>query len=238
MENLQGQTALITGGSRGIGRAIAVALAKEGVNIVVTGRTFDTLQETVDAVEPFDVDAAAVVADVTQLGDIKAAVEHTLETFGQIDILINNAGIMHNGKFLEVTEETLRDMFETNVFAPFHMMQQVLPHMIERKTGDIVNIASMSAINANAGTAAYSATKFALTGLTEGVMKEMREHNIRTFTINPSAVLTDLIGDTPLDPETMIHPEDIADIIVSQLKLNRRTFIRTNQVWATNPQKK
>jgi len=232
MENLTNKVALVTGGSRGIGHATAIALAKEGVKIAITGRRFEALQETLNMLET---DAAAVVCDMQKEEDIKAAVEHTLETFGQIDILVNNAGIMKTNLFLETSAEEMREMFETNVMGTFTMMQQVLPHMIKQKSGDIVNIASMSSINATAKSAAYSASKFAVAGMTEGVMREMREHNIRTFTINPSAVLTDLIGETSLDPDTMIHPEDIADVIVSQLKLNRRTFVKTNQIWATNP---
>ncbi|UTH14152.1 SDR family NAD(P)-dependent oxidoreductase [Macrococcus equipercicus] len=238
MENLSGKSALITGGSRGIGRAVALKLASIGVNITITGRNYESLQETLAAADQYDVDAAAIVADMKNKDDIKAAVNHTIETFGHIDILINNAGVMDNALFLDTTEEMFRDLFETNVMGPYHMMQQVLPQMIERKTGDIVNIASMSAVNASEQTAAYSATKFALTGLTEGVMKEMRKHNIRTFTINPSAVLTDLIGEPSLERDTMIHAEDVADVIVSQLQLNRRVFVKTNQIWATNPQQK
>ncbi|TDM07879.1 SDR family NAD(P)-dependent oxidoreductase [Macrococcus lamae] len=238
MEDLTGKSALITGGSRGIGRALALKLASKGVNVAITGRNFKSLQETLSAIDKYDVDAAAIVADMKNKDDIKAAVDHTLETFGQIDILINNAGVMDHELFLDTTEEMFRELLETNVMGPYHMMQQVLPHMIEQKTGDIVNIASMSAVNSSEQTAAYSATKFALAGLTEGVMKEMRKHNIRTFTINPSAVLTDLIGETSLDPDTMIHAEDIADVIVSQLQLNRRVFVKTNQIWATNPQQK
>lgn len=238
MENLSGKTALITGGSRGIGRAVALQLAAEGVNIAITGRHYESLQETIDLTDQYDIDAAAVVADMSSKEDIEAAVHHVLETFGQIDILVNNAAIMHLSTFLETTDQSFEEMINTNVYGPFRMMQAVLPGMIERKSGDIVNIASMSSINASEQTAAYSATKFAVAGLTEGVMREMRQHNIRTFTINPSAVLTDLIGTPSLDTDTMIHAEDIAEVIVSQLKLNRRTFIKTNQVWATNPQKK
>ncbi|TDM02511.1 SDR family NAD(P)-dependent oxidoreductase [Macrococcus carouselicus] len=235
MEHLTDKVALVTGGSRGIGRATAIALAAEGVKVAITGRHFDSLQETIELLET---EATAVVCDMQQAEDIEAAVAHTIETFGQIDILVNNAGIMKTASFMETSLEDLREMFETNVFGMFQMMQQVIPHMIDRQSGDVVNIASMSAVNSSPQTAAYSATKFAVTGLTEGMMREMRQHNIRTFTINPSAVLTDLIGETSLDPETMIHPEDIADVIVSQLKLNRRTFIKTNQIWATNPVQK
>lgn len=144
---------------------------------------------------------------------------------------------MQSSSFLETSEEDLNKMMAVNVYGPFHFMQEVLPHMIEQQSGDIVNMSSMSAVNAGPTSSAYSASKFALSGLSDGVMREMRQHNIRTYLIHPSAVLTDLIGEVTLDPESMTHPEDIAEVIVSQLKINRRTFVRTNQIWATNPTK-
>ncbi|UBH22724.1 SDR family NAD(P)-dependent oxidoreductase [Macrococcus armenti] len=237
MENLHNKVALITGGSRGIGLQIAKHLAAEGVHIAITGRNFNHLEDAVDELSAFDVDVTAIVCDSANKEDIQAAVAHTMETFERIDILVNNAGIMHNSSFLDTTEEDLMNMMAVNVFGPFHFMQEVLPHMIEQKSGDIVNMSSMSAVNAGPTSSAYSASKFALSGLSDGVMREMRQHNIRTFLIHPSAVLTDLIGEVTLDSETMTHPEDIAEVIISQLKINRRTFVRTNQIWATNPTK-
>ncbi|UBH13473.1 SDR family NAD(P)-dependent oxidoreductase [Macrococcus armenti] len=237
MENLHNKVALITGGSRGIGLQIAKHLAAEGVHIAITGRNFNHLEDAVDELSAFDVDVTAIVCDSANKEDIQAAVAHTMETFERIDILVNNAGIMHNSSFLDTTEEDLMNMMAVNVFGPFHFMQEVLPHMIAQKSGDIVNMSSMSAVNAGPTSSAYSASKFALSGLSDGVMREMRQHNIRTFLIHPSAVLTDLIGEVTLDSETMTHPEDIAEVIISQLKINRRTFVRTNQIWATNPTK-
>ncbi|MEK4757305.1 SDR family NAD(P)-dependent oxidoreductase [Macrococcus sp. FSL W8-0367] len=237
MESLKNKTALITGGSRGIGLQIAKTLAHEGVHIAITGHNIDHLESAVDSLSQFDIDVTAIVCDSANKDDIKAAVAHTLETFERIDILINNAGIMHNSSFLTTTEEEFYKMMAVNVYGPFHFMQEVLPHMINQQSGDIVNMSSMSAVNAGPTSSAYSASKFALSGLSDGVMREMRQHNIRTFLIHPSAVLTDLIGEVSLDPESMTHPEDIAEIIVSQLKINRRTFVRTNQIWATNPTK-
>lgn len=134
MENLTNKVALVTGGSRGIGRATAIALAKEGVKIAITGRHFEALQETLDMLET---DATAVVCDMQKEEDIKAAVEHTLDTFGQIDILVNNAGIMKTNLFLKTSAEEMREMLETNVMGTFTMMQQVLPHMIEQKSGTL-----------------------------------------------------------------------------------------------------
>lgn len=235
MEQLKDKVALITGGSSGIGLAIAKALAEEGTHIAITGRNFEKLEAAIKELDQYDVDTTAIVCDSKQLEDIKACVAHTLETFDRIDILINNAGIMKNAPFLETSEEMLEEMMQTNVYGPFRFMQEVAPIMIKQNGGDIVNMSSMSAVNATANSSAYSATKFALTGMSDSFMREMRPHNIRTFLIHPSAVLTDLIGEPKLEPESMTHPEDIAEVIVSQLKLNRRTFVKQNQIWATNP---
>lgn len=235
MEQLKDKVALITGGSSGIGLAIAKALAEEGTHIAITGRNFEKLEAAIKELDQYDVDTTAIVCDSKQLEDIKACVAHTLETFDRIDILINNAGIMKNAPFLETSEEMLEEMMQTNVYGPFRFMQEVAPVMIKQNGGDIVNMSSMSAVNATANSSAYSATKFALTGMSDSFMREMRPHNIRTFLIHPSAVLTDLIGEPKLEPESMTHPEDIAEVIVSQLKLNRRTFVKQNQIWATNP---
>lgn len=238
MEQLKGKVALITGGSSGIGLEIAKALAQEGVNIAITGRNFDKLESAITTLDQYDIDTTAIVCDNKNAEDVKSCVAHVLETFERIDILVNNAGIMKNAPFLETSEELLDELIQTNVYGPFRFMQEVAPIMIRQGQGDIVNMSSMSAVNANANSSAYSATKFALSGMSDSFMREMRPHNIRTFLIHPSAVLTDLIGEPSLEPETMTHPEDIAEVIVSQLKINRRTFVKQNQIWATNPIKK
>ncbi|WP_414045004.1 SDR family NAD(P)-dependent oxidoreductase [Macrococcus equi] len=238
MEQLTDKVALITGGSSGIGLAIAKSLAQEGVHIAITGRNFEKLEAAITALDVYDVETTAIVCDSRNIEDVKACVAHTMETFERIDILVNNAGIMKNAPFLDTSETMLDELMQTNVYGPFRFMQEVAPIMIKQKSGDIVNMSSMSAVNATANSSAYSATKFALSGMSDSFMREMRPHNIRTFLIHPSAVLTDLIGEPTLEPETMTHPEDIAEVIISQLKLNRRTFVKQNQIWATNPVQK
>ncbi|WP_414055740.1 SDR family NAD(P)-dependent oxidoreductase [Macrococcus equi] len=238
MEQLTDKVALITGGSSGIGLAIAKSLAQEGVHIAITGRNFEKLEAAITALDVYDVETTAIVCDSRNIEDVKACVAHTMETFERIDILVNNAGIMKNAPFLETSETMLDELMQTNVYGPFRFMQEVAPIMIKQNGGDIVNMSSMSAVNATANSSAYSATKFALSGMSDSFMREMRPHNIRTFLIHPSAVLTDLIGEPTLEPETMTHPEDIAEVIISQLKLNRRTFVKQNQIWATNPVQK
>ncbi|WP_411843349.1 3-ketoacyl-ACP reductase [Salinicoccus sp. HZC-1] len=235
MQNIQGKNAIITGGTRGIGLATAHALAKEGVNVAVIGRNKDTLNDAVAELNQHDVQIIGANGDVSNREDVESMIGSIKESFGSIDILINNAGIMGHTPFLESNEEEFRKMMDVNVFGPYYTMQAVLPQMTEQQKGDVINISSMSGLKGTPGSSLYSATKFAVIGMTEGIMQEMRKHNIRVSYLTPSAVLTDLIGETKLEEDSMTHAEDIADIMVSQLKLNPRTFIKTSQMWATNP---
>ena len=235
MQDLHGKTALITGGSRGIGLKTAQALTDNGVNIAITGRNNESLKDALLSLEKKDVKAIAIAGDVSKKEDVQHIVNEVLNDFGQIDILINNAGIMGNGSFFDDNEDKFREMMNVNVFGMYYMMKAVLPGMQEKNSGDVVNIASVSGLRSSASSALYAATKHAVIGLTEGVMHEVRKNNIRVQYLTPSAVLTDLIGKPDLDPQTMTHPEDIADIIVNQLKINPRTFVKNSEMWATNP---
>lgn len=233
MQDLKGKTALITGGSKGIGLKTAEALAKEGVNVAITARNEDTLKEALQSLNQYKVSTIAIRGDVSNKAEAEEIVTSVIEEFGKIDILVNNAGIMGGGSFFDDNEEMFRQMLDVNVFGIYYMMKTVLPHMQEARQGDVVNIASVSGLRASETSALYSASKHAVIGLTEGVMREVRKDNIRVSYLTPSAVLT---REPTLDPETMTHPEDIADIIVNQLKLNPRTFIKNSEMWATNPQ--
>ncbi|MFC3419565.1 SDR family NAD(P)-dependent oxidoreductase [Salinicoccus hispanicus] len=235
MQKIQGKYAVITGGTKGIGLATAHALAEEGVNVAVIGRNADTLKGAVEELQKHDVEVIGLNGDVSNKEDVDRMLSEVNDPFDRIDILINNAGIMNSTSFLDSSEEDLRKMMDVNVFGIYHMMHGVLPLMQTQGQGDVINISSMSGLKSGQNSSLYSATKFAVIGMTEGVMQEMRRHNIRVSYLTPSAVLTDLIGETGLKKETMTHAEDIADIIVSQLKLNPRTFIKTSQMWATNP---
>ncbi|WP_020006722.1 SDR family NAD(P)-dependent oxidoreductase [Salinicoccus albus] len=235
MQNIEGKNAVITGGTRGIGLATAHALAKEGVNVAIIGRDRDTLDNAQSELKQHGVEVIAANGDVSNSEDVVTMIQSINEVFDTIDILINNAGVSGHTAFLDSEEATFRKMMDVNVFGIYYMMQEVLPQMSEKGAGDVINISSMSGLKATPGSSLYSATKYAVIGLTEGVMQEMRTHNIRVSYLTPSAVLTDFIGEPKLEQESMTHAEDIADIIASQLKLNQRTFIKTSQMWATNP---
>lgn len=238
MQDLNGKTALITGGSKGIGLAAAQALADNGVNVAIVARNKDDLKDALLTLEKKGVKAIAISGDVSNKEDVDNIVSEVLSDFGNIDILINNAGIMGGGSFFDDNEETFRKMMDVNVFGMYYMMKAVLPGMQKQSSGDVINISSVSGLRSSANSALYAASKHAVIGLTEGVMQEVRKDNIRVQYLTPSAVLTSLIGESSLEPESMVHPEDIAEIIVNQLKLNPRTFIKNSEMWATNPQTK
>ena len=238
MQNLKGKTALITGAGKGIGKAVAIALAQEGVNVILTARTTADIENTANEVRELGVTALAVTADVADIESVNNAVEQGLTQFGSIDILINNAGIGKFGKFLELTPDEFEHIIKVNLFGTYYATRAVLPGMIERQTGDIINISSTAGLKGGAVTSAYSASKFAVMGLTESLMQEVRKHNIRVTALTPSTVATDMAKDLNLtdgNPDKVMQAEDFAELIIAQLKLNRRVFIKESSIWSTNP---
>jgi 3-oxoacyl-[acyl-carrier protein] reductase len=238
MTNLKNKNALITGAGKGIGKAIALALAKEGVNIILVARTQEEIDSVAAKVRSLRVKALAITADVADINSVNAAVEKALAEFGTIDILINNAGIAAFGKFLELEPTDWERIIQVNLMGTYYVTRAVLPNMIERQTGDIINISSTAGLSGNALTSAYSASKFAVLGLTESLMQEVRKHNIRVTALTPSTVATDMAKELKLtdgNPETVMQAEDMAELIIAQLKLNRRVFIKNSSIWSTNP---
>ncbi|MCD9574237.1 3-ketoacyl-ACP reductase [Flavobacterium soyae] len=238
MTDLKNKNALITGAGKGIGKAIAIALAKEGVNVILVARTQTDVDQLAVEVNKFGVKSLALSADVSDINSINTAVEKALAEFKTIDILINNAGIGAFGKFLELEPSDWERIIQVNLMGTYYTTRAVIPQMIERQTGDIINISSTAGLNGNAVTSAYSASKFAVMGLTDSLMQEMRKHNIRVTALTPSTVATDLAIDLKLtdgNPEKVMQSEDVAELIIAQLKLNRRVFIKNSSIWSTNP---
>jgi len=238
MTDLKNKNALITGAGKGIGKAIAIALAKEGVNVILVSRTQTDVDQLAIETSNLGVKSLALSADVSDINSITKAVEKALAEFKTIDILINNAGIASFGKFLELEPEAWEKIIQVNLMGTYYATRAVIPNMIERQTGDIINISSTAGLNGNALTSAYSASKFAVLGLTDSLMQEMRKHNIRVTALTPSTVATDMAKDLNLtdgNPEKVMQSEDIAELIIAQLKLNRRVFIKNSSIWSTNP---
>ncbi|MGE6613079.1 3-ketoacyl-ACP reductase [Peribacillus sp. NPDC076916] len=238
MISLKGKTALITGAGRGIGRATAIALAKEGVHLGLIGLTMSNLEKVTAELEQYDVNVSVATADVADLEAVHHAVEHIKSDLGSIDILINNAGIAKFGGFLDLTPEEWEKIIRVNLMGVYNVTRAVLPDMIERKSGDIVNISSTAGQKGAPVTSAYSASKFAVLGLTESLMLEVRKHNIRVTALTPSTVATDLAIETNLisgNPENVMQSEDLAELLVAGLKLHPRVLVKTSGLWSTNP---
>ncbi len=239
MQNLKGKTALVTGGSRGLGRAIALALAKEGVDVAITGRNEQALQGVVEEIESFEVQAGYAVFDVTDKEEVNASLDALQTIFGHFDILINNAGIAAFGGFLEMEEEQWEAIVKTNLFGPYYVTRAILPGMMSKENGDIINVSSTAGLKGNAVTSAYSASKAGLIGLSESLMFELRKHNIRVATLTPSTIASEMSKDvlkiTDGNPEKVLQPEDFAELIVDILKFDRRAMLASASLWSTNP---
>ncbi|PHQ56826.1 MAG: 3-ketoacyl-ACP reductase [Lutibacter sp.] len=238
MESLKNKKALVTGGSRGLGKAIALALASEGVHVVVTGRDEVKLSETVKEIEKTGVKASYAIFDVSNEEKVKESITKVIKDVGAVDILINNAGIGEFGGFLELSTERFEKIIQTNLFGPYYIMKNILPAMVEQKSGDVVNVASTAGLKGGPMTSAYTASKAGLIGLSESVMYEMRKHNIRVCTLTPSTIATDMSKDLNLtdgNPEKVLQPEDFAELVIAQLKLNKRALMTTASLFSTNP---
>ncbi|MDL4840189.1 3-ketoacyl-ACP reductase [Aquibacillus rhizosphaerae] len=237
-QNLKGKIAYITGASSGIGRSTVLELAKEGVHVGLIARTEKKLQEVAKEAESHGVRVSIAVANIAQMEEVDEAVASLQANLGPADILINNAGIGMHGSFLETDPKDWKRTFEVNVFGTYHVTRAVLPQMITKDQGDIINISSSNGLKGTAGSTAYSGSKFAIQGMTEALMQEVRRNNVRVFTLNPSLVATELAFGDQLEEKNQdkfMQPEDLAEYMVSQLKLNPRIFIKQSLQWATNP---
>ncbi|MCM3636651.1 3-ketoacyl-ACP reductase [Sporosarcina luteola] len=238
MQNITGKNAIITGAGRGIGRATAIAFAKEGIHLGLIGKTEANLDKVAEELREFGVNVSIAAADVADNESVIAAVEHIKSELGPIDILINNAGIGKFGKFLELTPEEFKNIIDVNLMGMYYVTRAVLPEMIERQTGDIINVSSTAGQKGAPVTSAYSASKFGVLGLTESLMLEVRKHNIRVTALTPSTVATDLAFEENLtdgNPDKVLQPEDLAELMVAQLKLHPRVLLKSAGLWSTNP---
>ncbi|GLX69785.1 3-ketoacyl-ACP reductase [Paenibacillus glycanilyticus] len=238
MQNIQNKVALITGAGRGIGRAVAIAFAQEGIHVGLVGRTLANLQQVAEELKAYDVKVAIAAGDVSNLESITTAVEHIRGELGAIDILVNNAGIGKFGGFMELTPEEWTNIIDVNVKGVYYTTRAVLPEMMERNTGDIINVASTAGQRGAPLTSAYTASKAAVIGLSESLMLEVRKKNIRVVTLTPSTIATDLAIEMNLtdgNPDKVMQPEDFAEFIVAQLKLHPRVVLKHAGLWSTNP---
>ncbi len=190
---LQNKTALITGGSRGIGRAIALAMAQQGANIAIIYSGNEAVaQETAEEIRALGREAETYRCDVAKFDEAGATVKAVLKRFGAIDILVNNAGITRDGLLLTMKEQDFDDVIATNLKGAFHMIRHVSGAMLRKKSGHIINITSVSGMMGNAGQANYAAAKAGLIGLTKTTAKELASRGITCNAIAPGFVETDM----------------------------------------------
>ncbi|KPJ96564.1 MAG: hypothetical protein AMJ53_00295 [Gammaproteobacteria bacterium SG8_11] len=232
--------AIITGASRGIGRAIAQKFAKEGMVVALVGRDKSALQETADFIkDDSDQPALQIQADLRNAQQIESIVERTIDEWGQIDVLVNNAGIMYMKPFPELGKDEIQEMLDVNLRAIILLTQRALPHIKKQENGAIINIASLAGKNPVKNGIVYAATKWALRGFAASLMLEVREDNIRVVTIFPGSVATNLNLRSASAPrrETMLQPEDVAHAAYSALVVDRRAMMSEIDLRPTNPKR-
>lgn len=213
ISDLQGKVALITGGGRGIGQAIAFYFAEKGIKVSICGRKKEFLERTCQALRKKGKAAIFVQADVTDDDAMEAAIHKTKQSFGSIDVLINNAGILKTGKLKSLSLEDVRAMMEVNFYGTVRTTLKVLPFMQARGFGRIVNIASIGSRRVFPGYGGYAATKFAVAAFTEALRTELAGTNIKVSMVHPGGVDTDM--GAPLKKKrwvkfSMVKPEHVA----------------------------
>ena len=224
-KTLKGKVAVVTGASRGIGLAIARKLGSLGAKLSLCARRADKLENVASELKSAGAEVVVVVADVTSPDHIRSLVEETKQAFDSIDILVNNAGIGYFEPFYEASESNWDSVLDTNLKSVFLLSKAVATGMIERRTGHIINIASLAGKNAFAGGAVYCASKWGLLGMTECMAEDLRAYGIRVSAICPGTVATDFSPHAGKDPRKMLQPEDIAHVVEGIVTQAPQSFI-------------
>jgi 3-oxoacyl-[acyl-carrier protein] reductase len=239
MQSLRGKVALVTGGSRGIGLAVARGLVADGVNVAVTGRSeahLSAARPKIEAAGPGSVET--LQADVREYEDVKRAIDATVARFGGLDILINNAGIGIFGEIASMTPAQWREVIDTNLTGVFNASHAALPHLRRRGGGFIINISSLAGKNPFAEGAAYCASKAGLNAFSEALMQEVRYDNIRVSYVMPGSVATSFSsGDETKGADWKIAPDEVAEVVVNLLRHNPRSLPSRVELRPSKPRK-
>ncbi|MBN7811185.1 3-ketoacyl-ACP reductase [Algoriphagus sp. H41] len=238
MISLKGKTAIITGGGRGLGKAVALLLAQEGVHIGITGRNEEQLKKTAEELKATGVKVAYAAFDVASEAAVKAGIDALVAELGTVDILVNNAGIGKLGTLEAMSSSDWEQVIQTNLFGVYYTAMAVYPYLKAKGEGDIVNVASTAGLKGGATMSAYAASKAAVISLSQSMMAEWRKQNIRVITLTPSTIASDMSiqgGLTDGNPEKVLQPEDFAEWVRDILKMNRRALIANGSIFSTNP---
>ena len=240
MQSLSGKVAIVTGGSRGIGLAIARALVREDVQVAVTGRSaahLSAARPKIEAAGPGKVET--LQADVRRHDEVTRAVDAAVSRFGGLDILINNAGV---GIFVDVAEMTpaqWSEVLETNITGIFYACHAAIPHLRRRGGGSIINISSLAGSNPFVRGAAYCASKAAVNAFSESLMQEVRYDNIRVSCVAPGSVATEFAqGDAAKGADWKVAPAEVAEVVLNLLRHPARSLPSRVEIRPTRPPKK
>ena len=231
--DLNNARVLLTGGSSGIGKATAKALIDSGSKVLITGRDENKLRAAAE-----EIGAQYLAMDVADYDSIPQACQNAVDQLGGIDVLINNAGIGTFSLLDDVSIDDFEKIFSTNVFGLALITKEIVKHFKAQQKGNIINIASSAGTKGFAFGTVYAASKFALRGMTQCWMHELRKSNVRVMLVNPSEVPTAFNQEDRKERELVdnkLHPEDIAHMIKANLEMNDRGFVPELGVWATNP---
>lgn len=238
MQGLKNKVALITGGTKGIGYGIAEALLHQGVKVVITSRSEKAANEAAEELATKTNSVGQIIgvaSDVRQLQSQENAVKQAIDTFGQLDIVIANAGLGHFASIEDLTSEQWNDVIDTNLTGVFNSIKASV-HELKKTKGYYITISSLAGANFFAGGSAYNASKFGVTGFTQAVMLDLRQHGIKVSTIMPGSVSTHFNGNEPSDKGAWkIQIEDIGELVVDLLQMNPRTLPSKIEVRPTMP---
>src|SRR5580765_3478270 len=236
---LRGKVALVTGGSRGIGLAVARALTAEGVQVAVTGKDAARLSAArpkIESAGPASVET--LQADVRRYDDVQRAVAAVVARFGGLDYVINNAGVGIFADVADMTPAQFAEVIETNLTGVFHVCHAAIPHLKRRGGGFIINISSLAGKNAFTSGAAYCASKAGLNAFSEALMQEVRYDNIRVSYVMPGSVATGFgRGDQVTGADWKIAPEEVADVVLNLLRHDRRSLPSRVELRPSKPRK-
>jgi len=237
MQVLKGKVAYITGGSKGIGYGVAQKLVAAGMKVAISGRTLKTV-ETVAQYLGNTEHVLAIESDVTILDSEKKAIEKILDTWGQLDVVLANAGIGHFTPIYEMSSEQWHQMIDTNLNGVFHTLKASVQALIDTK-GYYITLASLAGANFFASGAGYNATKFGVVGFTQAAMLDLRKFDVKVSTIMPGSVATHFNNNEPSEKDAWkIQPEDIGELVVDLLSMHPRTLPSKIEVRPTRPDKK
>ena len=236
----QGKTAVVTGGTKGIGRAIAEALLAEGMNVCLGARNIDEVASTVRELEAgAEGRVTGAACDVRSHEEAAALIAHAVAEFGGLDVLVNNAGVGIFKPVEETDPEEFRAVLETNLFGVFHCCRAAIPEMKRRGGGYIINISSLAGANPHPRMAAYNASKFGLNGFSEALMQEVRHDKIKVSYVMPGSVNTEFGGDTPSEEKSwQLQPEDVAAVVTNLLRQDERSLPSRVELRPSRPPKK